>query len=429
MTAASLSKSNPLVLPALLKTQAKGQVWVQALTVLWLASTFAIFPGNGLLLYPLTLIFIALAVVERAQVFPLLLKSWFLFSVPVFSLISVGWSDYPAAGLQLSAFLILTVFMMVVVAALLTERQIIRCFFFCAIFGTALAIPEYATIATQGSEYLGAKNFYGMKMMISMVVAYAVAANPKEPLPLRLAAAVLIPIDFFLVVVANSVTMLALAGVSLLLLVMLQIFWVKAAALGGMRSVFVLVILAAMLVVGISFLNADSSSFANQILTSLGKDTTLTGRTDLWEQALLTHQENPWFGVGAAGFWQYDTGAAQTLVENLNMKPGTALGFHNSYLEVLVHLGLVGLTIFILFNLWCVAKNVQGIIRESTFERATFLVAAFIPISVSFTESILWSFLNPMIYLFLLGPLTLLASDLRKKIVYVKVTEDQTGSD
>lgn len=78
------------------------------------------------------------------------------------------------------------------------------------------------------------------------------------------------------------------------------------------------------------------------IVTSLGRDMTLTGRTDLWKD-LLAIDINPLIGTGYESFW---------LGERLEMMwdkhfwlPRQA---HNGYLEIYLNLGLIGL--FLLTN-------------------------------------------------------------------------------
>jgi O-antigen ligase len=75
------------------------------------------------------------------------------------------------------------------------------------------------------------------------------------------------------------------------------------------------------------------------ILGGLGRDVTLTGRTDIWRQVLRV-DINPFIGVGYSSFWQSERAASVS----------DALGFyfllkeaHNGYLEVYLNSGLTGL--------------------------------------------------------------------------------------
>lgn len=80
-----------------------------------------------------------------------------------------------------------------------------------------------------------------------------------------------------------------------------------------------------------------------QMVTVVGRNATLTGRTDIWHW-VLTLVRNPLLGTGyesffmgprLKAFWQLDNGAFASLQEA-----------HNGYLEVYLNLGWVGVVIF-----------------------------------------------------------------------------------
>lgn len=72
-------------------------------------------------------------------------------------------------------------------------------------------------------------------------------------------------------------------------------------------------------------------------LEALGREATLTGRTLIWERAVEVGMENAWFGVGYRSFWtEQDLG------------PGLSYGHgHNSYLDIWLELGYVGVGLFL----------------------------------------------------------------------------------
>ena len=73
----------------------------------------------------------------------------------------------------------------------------------------------------------------------------------------------------------------------------------------------------------------------------LGRDASLTGRTDLWSE-LLAQPINPIIGTGFQSFWQ--TPEAAKLGAKFYFIPNQA---HNGYLEVYLQTGLVGLLLLI----------------------------------------------------------------------------------
>jgi O-antigen ligase len=79
-----------------------------------------------------------------------------------------------------------------------------------------------------------------------------------------------------------------------------------------------------------------TTSFQATVIAALGKDQTLTGRTDLWED-LRAFRINPLLGAGFESFWTADKRAS--LREKHWWAPTQA---HNGYYELYLNLGLLG---------------------------------------------------------------------------------------
>jgi len=85
-------------------------------------------------------------------------------------------------------------------------------------------------------------------------------------------------------------------------------------------------------------------AFVEAFVQSLGRDTTLTSRTDFWP-ILIGHQDNPLLGVGFNSFW---TGHRLMLLpESLR----TNVQAHNGYLETYLNGGLVGVALLVVLLL------------------------------------------------------------------------------
>ena len=85
------------------------------------------------------------------------------------------------------------------------------------------------------------------------------------------------------------------------------------------------------------------SEVGNYVIAALGRDPSLTGRTDLWE-AVLPMTPNPILGAGFESFWLGPRLAV--LWEQFAFKPNQA---HNGYIDIYLNLGLVGLALFVTF--------------------------------------------------------------------------------
>jgi len=78
------------------------------------------------------------------------------------------------------------------------------------------------------------------------------------------------------------------------------------------------------------------------IISSLGRDVTLTGRTPLWAE-LISFGTNPLIGKGYMSFWLSDE-VFEILWAKYWWKPNQA---HNGYLEIYLNLGLIGVILLI----------------------------------------------------------------------------------
>ncbi|TPM87084.1 O-antigen ligase family protein [Mesorhizobium sp. B2-3-3] len=105
------------------------------------------------------------------------------------------------------------------------------------------------------------------------------------------------------------------------------------------RRVIVLVGAGLIVVVAIVALNFGLMDF---VLGIFGKDSTLTGRTYLWEQGWNAVQKSPILGVGYAAYWVQGFAEAERLWNEFYITARSGFHFHNTYIEALVELGFVG---------------------------------------------------------------------------------------
>jgi exopolysaccharide production protein ExoQ len=81
----------------------------------------------------------------------------------------------------------------------------------------------------------------------------------------------------------------------------------------------------------------------DSMLELLGKDPTLTGRTELWELVKLNIAERPLFGWGLGAFWTDTNPLVAAISFEIGWAPPHA---HNGLLELLLEIGLFGTAIF-----------------------------------------------------------------------------------
>lgn len=79
------------------------------------------------------------------------------------------------------------------------------------------------------------------------------------------------------------------------------------------------------------------------ILNVMGKDTSLTGRTQLWAFLFEKFKEHLWLGYGYSGFWIGREGESGEVWSLLIWRPTHS---HNGFLQLALDLGLLGLVVF-----------------------------------------------------------------------------------
>ena len=81
-----------------------------------------------------------------------------------------------------------------------------------------------------------------------------------------------------------------------------------------------------------------------QIAPLLGRDATLSGRTEIWQQVWIAILHRPWLGYGFSAFWQGFSGPSWNVVVALRF---VLFHAHNGFLEIWLELGACGLVIFL----------------------------------------------------------------------------------
>ena len=110
------------------------------------------------------------------------------------------------------------------------------------------------------------------------------------------------------------------------------------------------------------------------VLDALGKDRSLTGRTVLWNYAEDQIREEPYLGVGSGGFWRYeDSPLVRKIHAEFYKGSRTTFNFHNSFYEIAVHQGLIGLGMTLLAMVWALGWTVRGALTLGTMPAIFFL--------------------------------------------------------
>jgi len=213
------------------------------------------------------------------------------------------------------------------------------------------------------------KNYLGSQMTRGLVVMMcAFAMMPKRGwiwVPLGL-------LCFTLVLLSTSKTALLACLAAIGLFVVLRIF---------RRFPFLRFPVAYMFLAGITIFVGLLMVAPDMMLELIGKDRTLTGRTDIWDALLRSIKEKPFLGYGYGVYWLDQLGPSYYVRLQLQWGIPTA---HNGWIETWLSVGVLGVTLFALHYIWTLLLALQRIRRggsETYF--AILVVVVFFVFSLS----------------------------------------------
>jgi O-antigen ligase len=99
---------------------------------------------------------------------------------------------------------------------------------------------------------------------------------------------------------------------------------------------------------------------APKLLALVGRDVTLTRRTDIWSLVLPAIGERPWLGYGAGAFWDVAP-QSERIAKILRFDPGSA---HNGFFDLALELGVVGFAAFALPFGLAFVRSVRVALRD-----------------------------------------------------------------
>lgn len=304
------------------------------------------------------LLIIPSVVVRWRSVMAAAARHWWTIALAVLALASVQWSAAPDWTLRRSMALLATTGFGIFIAARYDPRSMLR--LFGVAFGIAavlsvafaLVLPEYGI--EQGSIHTGAwvgifaqKNNLGQVMVLGAVVFALLRASAAHRRWLATCGMLLSVALVLLSTSKTALTVLLTLGALAVLFRMLRWHYTVAVpvVIGGvlLGSGAVLLLLA----------NVE------KVLTLMGKDPSLTGRTPMWEVVLAAIAERPILGYGYSAFWlPWDSSPSAPVIRALQWETPNA---HNGFLDLALQLGVVGLALFVAGFTVAVARAVRAL--------------------------------------------------------------------
>ncbi len=269
-------------------------------------------------------------------------KEWTISLLIPIALASIMWSFVPTQTQPRAFALIGTSCFGLYLAAQYSIREQLKLLgwsFFAIIimsFLMAIIIPDYGTmpIGIHAGAWRGIyvhKNVLGRMMTIGGMVFLILAMNAKEQKWLPWIG---LGLSIWLLILSKSsssiinfITIFAIVPIYSILRWRYEILIPTVIALitlGGSLSVWF-------------------SQNASTVLGSIGKDATLTGRTDIWPLIIEMIGKQPWLGYGYSAFWNsWDSPGAYVWYAARWTPPNA----HNGLLDLWLDLGLLGVLVF-----------------------------------------------------------------------------------
>jgi len=130
---------------------------------------------------------------------------------------------------------------------------------------------------------------------------------------------------------------------------------------------------ASFILVAVAGVGALQFGAMDAILAVFGKDSTLTGRTYLWQQGIAAAADNPYFGIGYQGYWVVGFAEAERLWQDFFITSRSGFHFHNTYIETMVETGLIGTVLLTLILLTTIFGHLRRLLTTGKNPEALLL--------------------------------------------------------
>lgn len=308
---------------------------------------------NQVLYSVLFLVSIITLIPKKDELFTVVKTEKFLFLFMGYALLSMAWSDYSFVTFK-RIFQIITIVLTSVSFLLYADstddilkhfKYIVYLYLFLSIIVVFIIPgakdPQFHT----WRGFTSHKNTLGQISLISTILCY-IFYKSADSLNKKSIALFMMFIAIALLFGAYSSTSILtfLFFIGMLLLLSLDYIF-KPIGIGRTFSITTAVIFFILILGVMIFL----PQFEKLVPALFGKDTTFSGRTDLWEYLLNEIKLHPVIGTGYQAYWVPDNRNLLILYKSFVWLPNQA---HNGYLDILLQNGIIGLALVImmLFN-------------------------------------------------------------------------------
>jgi exopolysaccharide production protein ExoQ len=304
----------------------------------------------------------AIFVVQHCKGSQLSLRRGWLFLAPIgIAMASLAWSDDRASTFLRCVALVGTTLQSYYLAVRFGSRRLLQILgwvgaismVLCYIF--AIFVPQIGigTDLFEG-DWLGIfphKNSLGSNAALWFLVFLVLgASDEEEPWAARFAAAA----SLILVFLSHSATSLITCLFVLAIYLGRRLFWFP-------RWFYV----TGSLGIGVLLNWGLTSESFGSVVATLGRDPSLTGRTEIWGLVWMMILDKPFLGYGYGAFWRGLDGPSEFVWRTFGMP---LFYSHNGFLDLWLDVGLVGLCLFLAGFAVCFKRAVEAFKRSKRSE-------------------------------------------------------------
>ncbi|MDR9828617.1 O-antigen ligase [Vibrio sp. FNV 38] len=346
-----------------------------------------------------------------------LIKGWPILLFGIVGIISTIWSDNPALSLKRGTQILLTSMICLSLFYSVRTEILLNVLALCVVVATLYALSSSHSVSISYTGEVIRVGHFGSKNNMSGFGAFGALTGlgcllfhhpVKGQKPLG---ALCIIVSLFVISQAKSLgtNLMIITVVSIAVMLFLYSKYTQSSVLRRLINLTVLGY--SITIVAFIIVIFDFEIYTN-LMYSLGKDPTITGRTVIWEIGLHSIKENPWLGVGLKAYWNEFNQGALEIWQAMHKDVGSYFGFHNLYIHYYAELGLPGLVTIVLIiasTLYAIySSTINGMSRETVFACALFLfffsksffeTTGFNELSIDhFKLCLFWALLNKSTY-------------------------------
>jgi len=290
------------------------------------------------------------ALLHMARLYDILLPRAFILLIPAVIVMSTLWSETRSETLKYALEFTITAGAGLMLSA--SRRPMSVLFGMFLAFGfyiaVSLAFGQSVFVGTTGTTAFSGLN-RGKNMLADIAstgllisAATFLVAIAERRLLLILSALLFASLELYVVIAARSAG--AMLGFALAMALFVLLLSLR--SIGPVLRATATFFLGLVLVVAALNYRGLSSAMIETGTRFFDKDLTLTGRTYLWQRAYDLINETPWLGRGFRSFWLQGNPDAEGLWQYAGIMSRDGFNFHNTAIEVLVHLGWFGLIVY-----------------------------------------------------------------------------------